>query len=220
MRDLFTKGLRGEPQKETSIGLIPESWNPTPAEQIFKLTSGKTRPGSLSPNPTAEQPYPVLGGNGTMGYSSAWNFDADQILVIGRVGEYCGATHLAAGKIWITDNALFAKEWLDPSANIGFVAAFLQYFDLNRFKRMAGQPLVTQGMINEHSFPLPDPDEQREIVEILDGIDRKIGLHRRKRAVLEDLFKALLHKLMAGEIRAADLDPSVLGKGVLEGVAA
>lgn len=66
----------------------------------------------------------------------------------------------------------------------------------------------------------PGVGEQREIVEILDAIDRKIALHQRKRAVLEDLFKALLHKLMTGEIRVADLDLSVLGKASLEGVAA
>jgi type I restriction enzyme S subunit len=75
---------------------------------------------------------------------------------------------------------------------------------------MAGQPLVTQGMINEHSIPLPQPDEQDEIVAILDAIDRKIGLHKKKRAVLDELFKSLLHRLMTGEIRVDDLDLSAL----------
>lgn len=210
MRELFTRGLRGEAQKETEIGLIPESWTLTPAEQIFKLTSGKTRPDQLNPEATSDQPYPVLGGNGIMGYSSKWHLESDKILVIGRVGEYCGAVHVASGKVWITDNALYAKEWLNPAAEIGYVAAFLQIFDLNRFKRMAGQPLVTQGMINEHGFPIPSLDEQREIVAILDAIDQKIDLHKRKRAVLEKLFKTLLHKLMTGEIRVADLDLSAL----------
>ncbi|MBM4492896.1 hypothetical protein GS436_05065 [Rhodococcus hoagii] len=37
-------------------------------------------------------------------------------------------------------------------------------------------------------------DEQHEIVDILDALDRKIDLHRRKRAVLDRLFKSLLHK--------------------------
>jgi type I restriction enzyme S subunit len=53
-------------------------------------------------------------------------------------------------------------------------------------------------------------DEQREIVEILDAIDRKIDLHKRKRAVLEELFRTLLHKLMTGEIDVNDLDLSAL----------
>jgi type I restriction enzyme S subunit len=62
------------------------------------------------------------------------------------------------------------------------------------------------------AFPvlIPSVDEQFEIVVILDAIDRKIDLHTRKRALLEDLFKALLHKLMSGEIRVADLNLSAL----------
>ncbi len=47
--------------------------------------------------------------------------------------------------------------------------------------------------------------EQTEIGRILKTIDRKIDLHRRKRAMLEELFKALLHKLMTGEIRVGEL---------------
>jgi type I restriction enzyme S subunit len=116
--------------------------------------------------------------------------------------------------------AIYAKDWLNPSVNIGYVAAFLHYFDLNRFKRMAGQPLVTQGMINEHSFPVPSPDEQREIVDILEAIDRKIDLHKRKRALFAELFKALLHKLMTGQISVTDLDLTALGTSPVEVVAA
>ncbi|KUR79074.1 hypothetical protein AQZ49_06590 [Novosphingobium sp. FSW06-99] len=52
--------------------------------------------------------------------------------------------------------------------------------------------------------------EQREIADIFHAIDAKIDLHKRKKAVLEELFRALLHKLMTGEIRVADLDLSAL----------
>ena len=145
-----------------------------------------------------------------MGFTDKWYVDAPQTLVVGRVGEYCGAVHITSGKVWITDNALYAKEWLKSNAKLRFVGAFLEYFDFNRFRRMAGQPLVTQGMINEHCVPLPGIDEQGEIIAILDAIDRKIDLHRRKRVVLEDLFNALLHKLMTGAVKAPELDFSKL----------
>ena len=210
MRSLFTRGLRGEAQKETEIGPVPESWALTPCDQIFKLTSGKKRPSNLSDHSNAEKLFPVLGGNGVMGFTDEWYLDVPQALIIGRVGEYCGAVHIASGKVWVTDNALYVQEWRNDSADMAFVGAFLKYFDLNRFKRMAGQPLVTQGMISEHSVPLPHIAEQREVVAILDAIDRKIDLHRRKRAMLDDLFKVLLHKLMTGEIRVAALDLSAL----------
>ena len=61
-------------------------------------------------------------------------------------------------------------------------------------------------------FPIAYPtseDEQREIVEVLDAIDRKIALHKEKKEVLEGLFKSVLVHLMTGEIRVADLDLSV-----------
>ena len=49
-----------------------------------------------------------------------------------------------------------------------------------------------------------------DLLHILDAIDRKIDLHKRKRAVLEELFRTLLHKLMTGEIDVNDLDLSAL----------
>jgi type I restriction enzyme, S subunit len=57
----------------------------------------------------------------------------------------------------------------------------------------------------------PSDDEQHDVVAILDAIDRKIDLHRRKRAALDELFKALLHKLLTGAIRVTDLDLSAFG---------
>jgi len=68
------------------------------------------------------------------------------------------------------------------------------------------------------SYPV-ELTEQRFIAAILQSIDRIIDLHRRKAAVTGDLFEALLHKLMAGQIRAADLDMSAIAEGVLAGSA-
>jgi type I restriction enzyme S subunit len=210
MRELFTRGLRGEAQKETEIGPVPGSWALVPCERAFKLASGRTRPSDVAGERSKERPYPVLGGNGVMGYSASWNADSSEIVVIGRVGEYCGAIHLACGKVWITDNAMYAREWLLPELQPRFAGKFLESYDLNRFRRVAGQPLVTQGVVNEHSIPLPGADEQTEIVAILDTLDRKIALHRQKRALLDELFRSLLHKLMTGEVRVSDLDMSAL----------
>jgi len=64
--------------------------------------------------------------------------------------------------------------------------------------------------IREIVAPIPALEEQREIASVLDAIDRKIDLHRSKRALLDDLFKSLLHEMMAGEIRVGDLDLSAL----------
>mgnify|MGYP003394049726 CR=1 FL=1 len=82
---------------------------------------------------------------------------------------------------------------------------------------------MTLNLDDIETFKIPCPSdrsESDEIVSILDAIDRKIDLHKQKRAVLEDLFKALLHKLMTGEIRVSDLDLSALGQTPKTGDAA
>ena len=71
-------------------------------------------------------------------------------------------------------------------------------------------PNLTNVVIRQIPVFLPPIGQQNRIVAILDAIDRKIDLHRKKRAVLEELFKALLHKLMTGEIRVGELDSSGL----------
>jgi type I restriction enzyme S subunit len=64
--------------------------------------------------------------------------------------------------------------------------------------------------VRQTLIPRPPLEEQRDIVSILAEINRKMELHRKKRAVLDELLKALLHKLMTGEIRVGDLDLSAL----------
>lgn len=74
-----------------------------------------------------------------------------------------------------------------------------------------GKYNLNTGIIDSLPLPLPPSlTEQGEIVTILDAIDAKLNLHKRKRVLLEELFRALLHKLMTGEIRVADLDLSAL----------
>ena len=80
--------------------------------------------------------------------------------------------------------------------------------------RAVGQANINATKLRTVLFPLPATDEQRSIVAVLDAIDRKIDLHRRKRMVLEELFKTLLHKLMAGEVRAGELSLAPVGRDI------
>ena len=66
-------------------------------------------------------------------------------------------------------------------------------------------PNLSRSRLADLAIPYPPPTVQQEIVGILAAIDGKTDLHRRQRAVLEELFKALLHKLMTGEIRVGEL---------------
>jgi len=96
--------------KMTELGLFPENWGVVRLGEIIKLSSGKTRPNDFSKFPTDIQRYPVFGGNGIMGYSSKVLVIYPTI-ILGRVGAYCGVVHVTYNKAWITDNALYIKNF-------------------------------------------------------------------------------------------------------------
>ncbi|MDW7761650.1 MAG: restriction endonuclease subunit S [Acidobacteriota bacterium] len=113
---------------------------------------------------SGENPVPVLGGNGIAGYTTT-PMDAvpHQTIVIGRVGEYCGAVHLVNEPAWVSDNALFMSELKKP-ADVGYVALCLTGLRLNRFRSGGAQPLVNQQIVGNLVIPFPPVVTQREVV--------------------------------------------------------
>ena len=206
MKHLFTYGAvsvqeaENVPLKETEIGLIPEHWEVVRLGEVFKLTSGKTRPKNLKQIKYGEFLYPVYGGNGIMGYSDKYLINYTTI-ILGRVGEYCGSVHISKNKSWVSDNALYAKEFLYEDFDIYFLAASIKMLDLNRLKNIGGQPLISQSIVYSQSIPLPPLPEQQKIASILSAVDEKIQAEENKKKALEDLFKTLLHNLMTAKIR-------------------
>lgn len=229
MRTLFTRGLRGEAQKETEIGLMPESWRLVPLGSLGRVGNGSTPKKSISEY-WDDGTYPWL--------TSAKVYDrniiaAEQFVTEAALRE-CHLPQLESGAILIaitgqgktlghcavlgmraTINQHLAYVVPDTSvAGPFFVRDYLEtQYDYFRQVGLAGgstKGALTCAFLRSVPIPVPTLDEQQEIVAILDAIDRKIDLHRRKRAVLDELFKTLLHKLMTGEIRVADLDLSAL----------
>jgi len=243
MRALFTKGLRGEAQKETEIGPVPESWDVLEfAEVRERLQYGTSTRCTYDPTgfpvlriPNIE-PGRVNASDikfGTLRTDEAQRYrlkDGDLIFIrTNGVIERLGACAVFAGE---PEGALFASYLIRAQLKLDRVDP---YFAAHFYGSELGTSIVAgratpaaDGKYNLNtgtidSLPLPLPptmDEQREIVAVLDAIDRKIDLHRRKRAVLNELFKALLRKLMTGEIRVADLDLSALDAKPVAEVAA
>lgn len=233
MRALFTKGLRGEAQKETEIGPIPETWDVVEfAEVRERLQYGTSTRCTYDPTefpvlriPNIE-PGRVNASDikfGTLRKDEAQRYllkDGDLIFIrTNGVIERLGACAVFAGE---PEGALFASYLIRAQLKLDRVDP---YFAAHFYGSELGTSIVAgratpaadgkynlnTGTIDSLPLPLPSTvDEQREIVAILDAIDRKIDLHRRKRAVLDELFKALLHKLMTGEIRVSDLDLTAL----------
>lgn len=149
-----------------------EGWNKVPLGQIVKFSSGKTKPDQVANAPLNGTSIPVFGGNGILGWAAEANADGQNI-IIGRVGAHCGCVHFHDGPCWITDNALYSKEFLSD-VDRSFLTYLLELIDLAQFRAAGGQPLVSQGPIHSHVTALPPLPEQRKIAEILRSWDEAI----------------------------------------------
>ena len=229
MRTLFTRGLRGEAQKETEIGPVPESWELVRVGELFEIEQGLSLKGNLA---TDGEGIPFLRtsnvywGEVSVQTVSQMRIDGDappdKLLSKGDL-LVCEGGEIGRAAVWdgeietcLYQNHLHRLRPVDASrTEPRFVMAWLE----EGFKHRAAYegagnrttiPNMSRSRLAELTIPHPQAAVQREIVAILDAIDRKIDLHRRKRAVLEELFKALLHKLMTGEVRVGELDSSIL----------
>ena len=228
MHALFTSGLRSESQKETEIGPMPNSWKVESLGAHHSVLSGGTPSrsnsaywcgGTIPWVKTTEVGYRVIQDTEEHISQAGLDQSAAKLLPAGTLLLAMYGQGVTRGKVAILgieatcNQACAAIRPLDDAVTTKFLYHYLSYrYDDIRLLAHGGQ----QQNLNldiVRFLPIafsPDRNEQIEIVTILDAIDRKIDLHRRKRAVLDDLFKALLQKLMTGEYRATDLDLSAL----------
>ena len=222
MRTLFTRGLRGEAQKETEIGPVPESWERLPISALGKIVTGSTPPTKDAKNYTdGEIPF-IAPGDIEHGFRIE---NTEKLITpVGlknsrpvKEGTTCfvciGST---IGKVGYTMSEICATNQQinsilpDKSFNPQYVFYLMVHWAAHVRKQASPSPvpILSKGAFAQiEVVSTTDPDEQREIAAILNAIDRKIDLHRRKRAVLEELFKTLLHKLMTREVPVAELTP-------------
>ena len=120
----------------------------TKLSNLMVFGNGKSRPKT---NGT----IPVYGGNGILSYTNKYN--AENIVLIGRVGAYCGSVYLEKSICWVSDNAIFAKSKITNDE-------FFDYFllkGLNLFNHHVGtgQQLLTQDILNNIEVPNPDIEQ-------------------------------------------------------------
>jgi type I restriction enzyme S subunit len=233
MREAFTRGLRGEAQKETEIGLVPASWEVGCLDQYADVISTRMTYSQLEEFESSENDHAVrVLGIKVADMNLPGNEVELQTALVEKMMDRAAAEHRCApprtiifpkrGAAIATNKKRLSTEWtvFDPNV-IGviggsaleqtFLFQWFQTFDLRTITEPGPTPQLNKKNLEPLIIPVPPTlEEQREIVAVLDAIDRKIELHRNKRALLDELFKTLLHKLMTGEIRVADLDVSAL----------
>ena len=132
--------------------------------------------------------YPVWGANGQIARTDQL-LNEQPVVVIGRVGAYCGSIHAVFEPSWVTDNAIVATP--KKENDFRFLFYLLKYLRPERTSIGSAQPLVTQTGLKTIGHLKPPLPEQRAIAHILGSLDDKIELNRRMNQTLEAMARAI-----------------------------
>ena len=157
-----------------------EEWKEYKLGEITNMKNGKKRPQNNGV-------FPVYGGNGIMDYSDSYN--AENAIIVGRVGAYCGCVYKCESKCWVSDNAIsiFAKDIADTQ----FLYYLMTTLDFHHHHIGGAQPLMTQDIIGDFTVSIPPLSIQHQIIQVLKSLDDKIEVNKRINDNLERQAQAL-----------------------------
>lgn len=219
MHNLFTGGLRGEKQKITEIGLIPESWEVVQFHHGIDIKNGQVDPkespykkmihvgpenierntGRLVSLQTNEELH-IKSGN--------YHFTKEDILY-SKIRPYLNKVALPYFEGTCSAD-MYPLKPKDDYFDKGFV---FQLLLSETFKKQAishqdrtGIPKINRNQLGSILLPKPILSEQKEIADSLSIFDSKLAVAEKKQKILEELFRTLLHQLMTGQTRVNDID--------------
>lgn len=227
MHKLFTEGLRNEPQKQTEIGPIPESWEVVELGTLFRkqpqngIYKHKRDYGSgtqilrIDDFGNDGDVVTRAGNRVALAHSEIENYGLEPgDIVINRVNSlsHLGKTALigAIGDEMVFESNMMRFSVDESQARKEYVFKFLnsplsKKQIIGTAKRAVAQSSINQGDVKSIIVPKPSLEERGKIVDALDATEAKIAHSTNKVAVLRDLFRTLLHELMTAKTRVHEL---------------
>lgn len=215
MQKLFSEGLRGEPQKETEIGLVPESWEVVECGDVCESISvgivvqpssyyvKEGVPAFRSQNVRADrlhvEPLVYISNEANDGPVKKSKLSAGDVLIVrtGYPGTSCVVPPEFEGSNCI--DLIFARP--DKARLSSHYLSRFFNSDLAKRQVQAGKTGLAQqhynvAAVKNTKIPLPSREQQEEIGLYLQLFDSKIDTTESRAASLHELFRTLLHDLM------------------------
>lgn len=233
MHKLFTEGLRGEPQKQTEIGPVPESWEVVELGNHCRVQSGFAFRSQDYLKGDGGIPITKIGDiqDGGVFYTEKSSYVSAEFWEDRRLDQYklqfgdvlialTGATTGKSGVFQHHHQAFLnqrAGRFLPDDS--GLKRCFLPFLvrqpyfqsEISSNILVAAQGNISPKRIEKIKIGLPAPEVQEEIAESLDALDRKVTCAQARRNAHQDLFRTLLHELMTAKTRVNEVDFSMGG---------
>lgn len=229
MQKLFTEGTKGEKQKQTEIGLVPESWKKISIGELGKCVTGTTPKTSeekywnsldfdfISPGDIGEKPF-VLESQKKLSHSGlevCRILPSDSVMCV-CIGSSIGKVALTSKEKSATNqqiNSIICNSNYTPFYIYCLMTYLAEYW--RKHATFGPVPILNKSVFESIKiYVTNDSDEQLKISDSLKSLDKKIIYHDKKKEILKDLFKTLLHELMTGQRRVHEIDFGDLEKEV------
>ena len=223
MHKLFTEGLRNEPQKQTEIGRVPESWELLSIGELFETQLGKMLSQKAK---VGDSPKAYLRNKNVQ-----WGrIDTDDLLRMDFNDREAEKFRLQKGDLLICEGGEVGRAALwdgsmgecyyqkalhrlrpktDQITNEFMIHWMMFAFLLTNTYGVTGTRTTIAHLpeikLKPLLVPVPSPDEQAEIAAAIGTVVQKHATHQRKLETLQDLFRTLLHELMAAKIQVHGL---------------
>lgn len=228
MHKLFTEGLRGEPQKETEIGLVPESWEVVELEakadsfqygtsvkcgydvdgkavlRIPNVVGGHVDPADLKfgkPKKNELGKLALKRGDLLFVRTNGVKENAGRCSKFnGELADCYFASYLIRVRL---DPAILNPDFLNEYSRTEVGTSFLSG---KAIRTADGKFNINSGTLKTMLVPVPGIEEQADIARTLALLDDKTNNALLKKTSLQDLFRTLLHELMTAKTRVHELE--------------
>lgn len=222
MQQLFTRGIPGRHSrfKQTKIGEIPESWELSPLRQLFCNSTN----GLYVPDAEYGSGTPIIRID-TFEDGDFYSRDFDRVRISDRevelfevkdgdvlfnrvnsipfVGKVVFVNGLAARTVF--ESNMMRLRFDDASLAKYVALALCEPSTKRRIWSMArpaiGQLSINQRELGQFFIPLPQEDEQKEIVALIQAVNETIVTCETETQASEKLKRSLLQNLLTGRVR-------------------
>lgn len=225
MQKLFSEGLRGEPQKETEIGLVPESWEVVPLGTLAKVGNGST----------PKRSYSTYWDGGTIPWLNSSKIhdrfitEADSFVTAQAIKE-CHLPKVAPNSLLIAitgqgktlGNSAITRIETSINQHLAYaqfhdariVPEFVLWFMQTRYTFLRSiahgngstKGALTCGYLKTTSIPIPPLPEQEEIANTFQTLEERHITALKKKGLFHDILHNLLHDLMSAKVRIHGFD--------------